>query len=355
MIHQHTIRLLLLLMLFFFLLISSCNSEKQTSPDREVEKKGIEVKTLRLIDISVADQIEIMGNVNAAQKAAISSRISGNIVVVNVVPGSRVAKGDILLEINAGEISAKLLKAKAELDQASRNLKREKKLFSQKATTSESVKDLEDIQRIAEAGYKEAKTMLGYTSISAPFDGLVTRKLIDVGDLATPGKPLLYLEDDKNLRINVDIPETVAQNTYLDMQLQVSVPAAHLETPGRISEISPSADPVSRTVPMKIVLDSTDQIKSGQFARVILPGEKMKTLIIPRSAISTFGQLERVFIVSGNRARMRLVRTGKDYSQGVEIVSGLSAGDVLIIDSSETIHDGQKVHITSQEHLGYER
>ena len=126
-----------------------------------------------------------MGTVQAAESASIAAKISGNITDILVSPGSRVKQGDLLASISAGEISAKLLQVQAQLQQATRNLAREQSLLKKNAATVEMVKTLEDTKKIAEAAYKGARTMLSYTSINAPFDGIITKKHTNVGDLAT--------------------------------------------------------------------------------------------------------------------------------------------------------------------------
>lgn len=304
--------------------------------------------TVRLFSVDmkqVADQIEIMGTVQAAQKAVISSRISGNIIELLVTPGSRVHQGEKLVQINAQEISAKLMQAKAQLDQAKRNLQREKKLLAQKATTPEAVKALEDAEKIARANHQGASTMLGYTTISAPFNGLITRKLVDVGDLATPGRPLLHMEEEEKLQILADVPETIVANIRLGMKMRITVPTAGLILQGTVSEIAPVADSRSRTVPLKLDIEKNKALRSGQFARVTLPGAKVETILVPPEGIIPLGQMERVFIAVDNKARLRLVRTGKHYQDEVEILSGLTPGDSLIISENSLLKDGQPIVI----------
>ena len=118
-------------------------------------------------------------------------------------------QGELLIELSAGEISAQVQQAKAQLEQARRNLAREEKLLKKNAATPQTVKSLRDSARIAEAAYKEASTMLDYSRITAPFSGIITKKIANSGDLATPGKPLLYMEQENNLQVLTDIPEAM--------------------------------------------------------------------------------------------------------------------------------------------------
>lgn len=323
--------------------LTACRQGEEINTAGKTDLPPIKVEIYEVSTISVADQVEIMGTVKAAKSAVISTRISGNIIDISVIPGSQVKKGQTLVEINAGEISAKLLQAKAELDKASRNLQREQKLLAQSAATPEAVKAFEDIHKIAHASFKEAQIMLSYTTISAPFDGQITKKLVDVGELASPGTPLLHLEDEKNLQVIADVPETIAHNIDLGMKMQISIPTIQLTTEGEVSEIAPASDPLTRTVPIKLNIARSPSLRSGQFARVTLPGTTVETLIVPGVSILAKGQLERVYLADTNRARLRLIRTGKIYPQGVEVLSGLSPGDRLIIRGAEKVKDGQRI------------
>ncbi len=151
-------------------------------------------------------QVEVVGTVQAVEQAEISAKISGNIVAFPVDLGSRVKQGDLLAELNAGEISAQVRQAKAQLEQTRRNLEREENLLKKNAATPETVKSLEDTARIATAAYRETRTMLDYTRITAPFSGIITRKMANVGDLATPGKPLLQIEEGSGCRSSPTSP-----------------------------------------------------------------------------------------------------------------------------------------------------
>ena len=130
---------------------------------------------------------------------------------------------------------------------------------------------MRDVLAIAEAGLREAKSMLAYTIIKAPFSGLITQKIANVGDLATPGMPLLKLENPDLLQVVTAIPESKAREVQLKTRLEVTIPAAAVRVSGTVTELSPAVDPHSRTMPIKIDLSDTS-LKTGMFARVTLPG-----------------------------------------------------------------------------------
>ncbi len=333
----------LLMALTAFLL--SCDKEG-TKPVNSPQRLPIaKVSVDQVIKKIAGDQVEVVGTVQAVQRAEISSKITGNIITLQVDLGSRVNQGELLVELSVEEISAQVQQAKAQLEQTKRNLKREENLLKKNATTLQTVKSLQDSTKIAEAAYREAVTMLDYSRITAPFSGIITRKIGNVGDLATPGKPLLYIEEDKNLQVLTDIPEAMILRIKKDDRLIVTIPSVNLTIEGVVAEVSPIADPSSRSAPIKLRIAANPLLRSGQFARVTLTMEQAKTLTIPTSALVPFGQMERVFVVKENKAKLRLIRTGAQSNGYSEVLSGLSEGETVVTAGNHNLLDGQPIII----------
>jgi RND family efflux transporter MFP subunit len=288
---------------------------------------------------------EIVGTVQAAERAAIAAKVTGVITRMPVVLGSTVQTGDLLIAISAEEISARLNQAEAELARAKRNLEREQNLLLKNAATAETVKSMQDLHAIAQAGYREAKTMLGYTTITAPFAGVVTRKNVNTGDLATPGTVLLQIENNQRLQVTTAVPESLVLQIRTGDVLIVKVPAASVVVKGIVTEIGSAADPSSRTAPVTLDLPANPNLRSGQFARVLLPGKEGKTLLIPATALVPSGQMDRVFVVTEERARLRLVRTGRSHDGLIEILSGLDAGETVVVSNNQRLVNGQRLQI----------
>ncbi len=325
--------------------LASCNNEEHRAHKsaQQLPAATVSVDTVKR-QISL-NQVEIVGTIQAVEQAEISSKITGNITALPVDLGSIVQRGDLLVEISAGEISAQVEFTKAQLRQAQRNLAREEKLLKKHAATPETVKSLRDNTKIAEAAHRKAVTMLGYTRITAPFSGIITKKIANVGDLATPGKVLLKIEEGTKLQVLTAIPEAMILRVNKGDKLSVYVPSVNLTVEGEVAEISPTADPSSRTAPIKLHIGTNPNLRSGQFARIALAMEQTKTLVIPASAVVPFGQMERVFVVEKDKARLRIVRTGALNDNNVEILSGLGEGETIITVGNQTIIDGQPVVI----------
>jgi len=340
-------KMLFCLAIIVLLPLAACQKEEAGRQVVDLPMAQVEVETVNLA--AVPFQIEVAGTIEAVEHALVSSRVSGQIVEIPVRAGSKVKKGDLLVRLSAAEIDAKVRQAKTQVSQAQRNLQRETSLQKAQASTPERVLTLKEQLEISEAGYRQAKAMLDYTVIRAPFAATVTRKIAQIGDLSSPGSPLLQLENGAALEVVAQVPEAQAQDLHLGEKLPVVVPAAKLELQAAIREISPTVDSASRTTQVKITLPNDAGLRSGQFARVALPDRQSKTILIPEKALFVNGQMELVYVAAAGRVEMRLVRSAGHYGQKVEILSGLREGEELIIGSHERLHDGQPLEIIQAE------
>lgn len=288
---------------------------------------------------------EVVGTVRPKLRSVIEAKVSGRVERMLVAPGQAVKAGDLLVQVNAAEIQARYEQARALREQADREFKRKEALFKDK-TISQSEFDIADSQlRVADAAVKEAETLLSYIKVAAPFDGLITAKRADVGDLAAPGKPLLEMEDPTTLRLEADVPEALMGKVSLGDKLAVRVPAIGAAFEGTVSEIAPVADANSRTFPVKLDLPRTAGLRSGQFGRLAVPVAEVNAIRVPANAVIVRGQMELAFVVANGKAQMRIVKTGKRLTDEVEIVSGLNPGEQIVVENAAQLLDDQPVEI----------
>lgn len=286
---------------------------------------------------------DTIGTVRAKLRAVIEAKLTGKIDQLRVVPGQNVKVAETLATIDAREVQARYEQARAVRQQAETDLKRAASLLEKKILAQAEFDNAQSKFRVAEAAVAEAETMLGYTKVTAPFDGVITRKYADVGDLASPGKPLLEMEDSRTLRLEADVPEAVVGRLKLGDRLPVRIAALEAELEGVISEISPAADPGSRTFLVKLDLPQQSALRAGQFGRVAMPVGEAVALRVPVSAVVQRGQMEIVFVVANLRAQLRIVKTGKRIGNEVELVSGVNSGEQVVVDGATGLLDGQPV------------
>ncbi len=324
------------------LLLPACDrSGPESGPAAAIAARPVTVH--EVVSRPLWDEEDVVGTVEAAQRAVLSSKITGVIEEVNTAPGARVTRGTVLATTDAREIKARLDQAVATRDQAAKDFGRVEKLLQSGSSTRQEFDAATMRLRTTEGGLVEARTMLQYTEITAPFDGVVTRKLAEVGDLATPGKPLFEMENSSLLRFECEVPEALVDRITMGSVLRVSVDAAGSVHEGTVSEIAPSASAGSRTFLVKLDLPPGKKLRAGQFGRARVPVIERPAIMVPQDAVVRRGQVESVFVVDEGRARLRLVRTGRTIDGAVEILSGLSGGERVVTVEAALLTDGLMV------------
>jgi len=333
------------LLLCLLLTAAGCKESAQQGGSGQ-PRPTAEVRVITVADQTAQQQNEVAGAVESVQRATIGAKIAGPIEEMPVSLGLIVKKGALLAKISAGEITARLSQAETQLAQAQRNFEREKRLLEKDASTRETVKSMEEAYRVAEAGAHEARAMRDYTLITAPFAGIISQKMANTGDLATPGMPLVVLENTEQLQVVAAAPEGLSLKIKKGDTLSVSIPAAQFSQTGTVTEISPATDTASRTALLKIRIDGNPALRPGQYAHVTLPGSaKVKTFLVPEATLLRFGQMERIFVTQNGIAHLRLVRSGEHRDGQVEILTGLNRGEQVVVQGGERLVDGQPVRL----------
>jgi len=286
---------------------------------------------------------EIAGTIRAVRTATLTSRVSGTVVAVHAALGASIRAGDVLIRLQARELDARLAQARAVHAHAKLERDRTASLRDLDAVASAHLDDAQAQLRIAEASLAEAETMVDQTIVRAPFGGTVTAKLVEVGDTAIPGRPLLVIEDPRALRFEAMVPEAAAHAVAIAQTRRVAIGGDGRWVEGVVAEISPSADPASRTVLVKLDLPRDADARPGMFGRVALAADERFIVVVPQDARVRRGQLDEVFVVDRGRARMRLVRTGREHDGLVEILAGVRAWESVAIDGADQLADGQAI------------
>jgi len=285
----------------------------------------------------------LTGTVRPLERATLAAHLMGSVTAADFTVGQTVKAGDLLLTLTAAEVPARLAQARAALAQAEREAAREAALVKQNATAADSALAAEDRRRIAAAAVSEAEALVAYTRVTAPFAGTITQKFVNSGDLAAPGTPLVVVEASDQLRAEVQVPETFATLPFRTaIFVQLAPNTASLSA--NLVEFSAAAEPATRTRLAKLALPATSGARSGQFIRILWPVGETASLLIPSTALTTFGQMERVFVVNADgRAQLRLVKSGATTGDRVAILSGLTAGETVVLAPAATLRDGQPV------------
>ena len=327
------------------LLLTACQGKESGEGNPPPPLPTRQVRVVQINAQATPQQNELVGTVTAVERATIAAKVTGVISTLPVSVGSAVHRGQILATISVGELNAQLAQAEAQLAQAQRNLDRDQRLLAKEAATREEVKNREEAVRLAEAGYQQAQSMASYTTVTAPFAGVIAEKFANAGDLASPGVPLLTIENNHRLQVAVPVPEGSLARIKIGDTLPVVIPAADFSGTAKVAEIAPGGDAASRTATVKLAVTAPG-LHPGQFARVTMSGVATdSTITVPAAAVVTFGQMEKVFVVANQVAHLQLVRTGANREGRVEILAGLNGNEQVVTEGAAQLNDGQPVKV----------
>lgn len=348
----------LILALAFFL-VSACSGKSGTPPS-ELKRKPVSGVTVAAVEKSdVMEYAETSATVRAKTHSVISGRIMGSVTGVSVREGDAVKAGQILITIDDRDIGYRVSAAEKAAESASLNralqeitLARYRNLFEQKAISRHEYDQIETQKKVADSEHEralaslaEAKTMLGFTRITAPFSGTVVEKKTEPGSMSIPGMPLLALEDGSSYTANADVGESSGGQIKKGDIVPVFIEALNARLSGKITSVVPAADPATKTFPVKAEI-SAPGLKSGLSAKILIPSGRKTILAVPEKAVVTRGQLTGLYVVDDKGVvAYRLVRTGKKYPSGIEIVSGVKPGERIIFSGVENAVDGGIVSV----------
>lgn len=344
-------------------IFGSCSSDKKAS-----------VKTIPAVAItlsspagSIQNGIQASGHIEAIETANISTKIMGYIIRLNVKAGDLVHAGQVLATINNEDIVAKraqtdamVSEAEANLYNASKDYGRFVKLYDQQ---SASAKELDNVTlqynsakarvEAARQSRNEVIALGSYTTLTAPFSGVVVQKLVEAGTLATPGMPLLVIEKTGSFQVNAAIPENQISKVKLNDPVKVNVKSSRLQFEGKITEINPSSQFSGGQFMVKISVPDSEkkEVYAGMYVNIFIPGKadpsqeiNSNIVLVPKSAIVNQDQLKGLYTISqNNTALLRWVRIGRTYGDDVEVISGLNREEKFILSSEGKLFNGAPV------------
>jgi RND family efflux transporter MFP subunit len=283
------------------------------------------------------------GTVSARSVAQIASKVPARVIEITVRAGDVVQAGQVLARLDQQEAQARLNQARATLASAeaqsarvAADARRTQALFDREAATRQALDAALAAARSGAAQVAEARAAVaaaasvsGAGVLRAPFEGAVIRRLLEPGDMALPGQPVLALQSSRRLRVEAAVPESCARTLRLGQELRARLGEARY--PAVVEEIAPAVDPETRTVLVKTALDPAAPTQPGTFAWLEQGCGRHRALLIPASALRRTGQLESVRVLIEGHARLRHVRTGEARDGTVEVLSGLREGDRILL------------------------
>ncbi|MEW6443324.1 MAG: efflux RND transporter periplasmic adaptor subunit [bacterium] len=290
---------------------------------------------------------EAVGTVRATREVLIAPRIMGTLLELPFREGDRVESGRTVARLDDRDIRARMEQARSAVSQAQSELQRSSsdyerfmRLREQGAVPQQQFESVLAAYRAAEAklrgareALREAEVTLGYTAIESPISGFVVEKSMNVGDMASPGRPILTIQEAGALRLEAAVREGLAGTIQLGAPLRVGIDALNVELTGEVEEKVPAADPLTRSFLVKVALPQHPGLRSGMFGRLEIPTGSVTPLTCSRRAVRTVSSIELVWVVGGpdQAPERRYIRTGRMYGDRVEVLSGLREGESVIL------------------------
>lgn len=368
----------------FAVMFAACAAPKPSSQAPAGPPVDVTIARAELADLP--SPIEAGGVVRARLTAPVAARLMAPIADVKVRAGARVRRGDTLVVLDGREMSANKARAQAglaasqqaiaaaeaqqratqaQLTLARATYTRVDALHAKRSATAQELDEVSAALRGAEAqaaaadaGLSQARAGLdaaragadaatigaSYATLTAPFDGLVTERLADPGTMATPGMPLLTIEDTAAFRLEVRLDEARAASVHVGDEASVRIDTLPgVAAQGRVVEIA-RLDAMSHSFLVKVELPPAEGIRSGLFGTATFAGPTHRSVAVPATALIPRGQLTFVYAVDGDgTARLRPVSAAAPVGNRVEVLAGVAPGDQVVLAPPPSLSDGARV------------
>ena len=310
--------------------------------------------------------VSLPGTLQGFVQAPIAARANGYLKRWHKDIGSRVKKGELLAEIETPEIDQQLTQAIAAREQAASSLElarstfvrweslRKKDVVSQQEVDERRSADAQARANLAaaDANVERLRQLEGFKRIVAPFDGVITRRNVDVGDLIDAGgnRPLFLLAQTESLKVYVNVPQSYAQLVKPGQQVIVTQAELRGEAfKGQIVRTAAAIDAQTRTMQVEIVLPNREgTLLPGAFVQVAVPLPRSDALTVPGNAVMFRAEGPRVAAIGqGERVALRPVKLGRNFGESIEVLEGVSRSDRLVLNPPDSLNEGDVVAIAS--------
>lgn len=334
------------------LALAACGGDQQTQTARAGGPggPGERVPTVEVQVVargSIARQVTVAGTVDPLRVIGVNAQIAGALTTVNVQEGDLVRRGAVLARVDDREIAAQLAAAEAAFEVAEAAFERAQQLRERRVITLPEYERDRTAYTAARAQVEQLRTRVGYSSINAPATGVITEKHVETGDVVGNQSRLFTIADISQLVVLAGVSELDVVDLQQGDPVSITLDALpNRQLSGRIRRIFPVGDPTTRLVPVEVVLDaqSARLARPGFLARITFDlATSNNVLLIPASAVLGGEGAEAVFVVENNTAVRRTVSTGLTSQGRIEVLSGLTEGDNVVVLGHNTLRDGMTV------------
>ena len=308
---------------------------------------AIPVKGEKVTRADMNSYVETYARLKAEREVSVLARTTGLVEVLTVEEGDRVRQGRVLVQLDKEKLGLNLRQAQAAFEEASSNYERIKVLHNQRMVSQSEY----EITRLrfanAKLSLEESELNLTYADLTAPITGVITQRLVELGDLVRGDQEVFIIADLDPLLVRIFVPERRMYQLHPGQEANIAVEALpDREFSGKIRMISPEVDPESGTVKVTLEVTADGLLKPGMFATVrIITARRPQTLIVPKKALVLETDEDDVFLIEEGKVKRIAIELGFVEGDKVEVVSGLKEGDQVVTVGHEGLKDGAAVRL----------
>ncbi len=334
--------IVLAISILFIGTLTACNKDAEDMPVALQSSTVAHNLILTLQEIPV--HYVTSGIVTSDHRVSISSRLPGYISDIKVREGDQVKVGQVLLYIDPVNAKQVLIQAKADANNAKLELQRYESLLHEGAVTPQQFDKVKLRYEVAKSQVKQAKHQLSYAKVISPVRGVVVEKRMEKGDLASPGMPILTLEDPSSLLVETYVSEQFVGQIHEDDAVDVEIASLKQHFKGVVRQVVQAADPISHQFLVKVSLPSMKDIHPGMYAEAEFKMGMRKALLVPEKAVITQAGLHAVYVMdAASIVHYRLIRIGQAYQGKLEVLAGLHDGEQVVWGGKPALKTGMKL------------
>ncbi|WP_295772459.1 efflux RND transporter periplasmic adaptor subunit [uncultured Mucilaginibacter sp.] len=293
--------------------------------------------------------VQIQGRIDAQDNVVAYPQVPGTITAIYAKAGQRVSRGQLLVQLDNGVVKQNIAQAEAQLTLNRSLFQRQKALWDQKIGTEVQYLQAKTTLEASEKGLSALRQQANQMRIIAPISGTIDQMDLKLGQVIQPGQNGIRIVNAENLKVKADVPESYSRSVNTGNMVKILVPDARDSVETRVTFAAKSIDQASRSFAVEVKLPERKGLRPNMTAILkIADYTKSDAIVIPIKAIQRSEEGDFVYIINNGTAKKSTIKAGKTYSGKTEILSGIKAGDQLIIDGATDVEDGDKVKVTQQ-------
>jgi RND family efflux transporter MFP subunit len=313
--------------------LAACGSHEAPQAVRLSQAPARHVQTAEVVRSGGAGEVAVPGAVQARRRAALSARMPASVVELPYQEGQWVPAGAIVIRLDDAALRAAVAAAEAGAKAAEADLGRTKALVEKGAAAPRDLDQMNATASAARAQLTAARDSLSYSALRAPFAGRVAARRANLGDVVSPGMPLVEIEGEGGLELRATVESGLAATLRPGAKVRALVDGQPGPLTATVTALAPSGDPTTHRFEVKADLPAASGLLAGLFARLLVPGvAEDPRLTVPATALFKRGGLVGLFVVSEGRARLRWVAAGARDGGTVEVRAGVEAGERVALD-----------------------